>query len=141
MSTLSFERQMQNAVGVINARYHSVYRAITDHLAKSILYGSAVTGAPGQPVDTRRLLESWRIQRGDESFRIFTNLFYAPIIEDNRRGAQLRSKVGGFHSLKLTRAGYKAVVRYELAIVKRKIRYEGGGRYRSMTTGQFVSVD
>jgi hypothetical protein len=90
----------------------------------SILVGSAVTGAPGQPVDTSTLKKSWRFRR-PEKFKatMGTKLVYAPIVENaglatasGRSGAQsgsrytLRSKVGGFHSVKLTYANFGRLV-------------------------------
>lgn len=95
----------------------------------SIRDGSPLTGAPGQPVETGRLRGSWKLTRTASIIRVFTSLFYAPFIEEGQRirhkaGAAarraqvfglsmvqrattitLRSPTGGFHSVKLTRAG------------------------------------
>ena len=74
---------------------------------QSIQEGSPVTGSPGQPVDTGALRASWILRyESPVSAMISTNLDYAPIIEDNVRGARLRSAVGGFHSVRLTIVGW-----------------------------------
>ena len=44
---------------------------------------------------------------------ISTNVEYAPAIEENTRGATLRSQVGGWHSVALTRAGFQRLVDVE----------------------------
>lgn len=115
MSTISFQRQMERFADKVRRRERVLYDRVNDHVGRSIKHGSAVTGAPGQPVRTGALLASWRNDRSNPRVtRWFSNLVYAPIIEDNRRGAQLRSKVGGFHSVKMTRHGFLAIVRHEL---------------------------
>ena len=42
-------------------------------------------------------------------WRDVTNLIYAPIIEDGI-GMQVRSTVGGFHSVKMTRSAWQRIV-------------------------------
>lgn len=85
---------------------------------QSIQEGSAVTGSPGQPVDTGALRASWILRyESPTSAMISTNLDYAPIIEDNIRGARLKSAVGGFHSVKMTIAGWPRL----LASVAREV--------------------
>lgn len=85
---------------------------------RSITLGSPLTGAPGQPVDTGRLRNSWQISilaPGDS--RISTRVKYARSIEDGVSYAHggvrltLRSQVGGFHSLKMTVANWDKIVR------------------------------
>ena len=69
-----------------------------------------------------------------------SRLPYARIIEDNFRGAVIRSPFGGFHSVKLTNRGWHAIVAYELAIVKRAIPdgRGAGSKLRDPVTGRFV---
>lgn len=104
----------------------------------SIQSGSPLTGAPGQPVDSGFLLNSWQMffPSATEIF-IATNCAYAPVIEYNLRsaydpagrtgrfgvaGGQIgpalpggstrrhKSTVGGNHSVALTRAGFQRLV-------------------------------
>ena len=80
----------------------------------SIVEGSPVTGAPGQPVDIGTLKGSWIMDFPEEDRALITtHLIYGPPIEDGvgKYGPlTLRSEVGGFHSVKLTRAGFQALV-------------------------------
>lgn len=87
----------------------------TTEVQRSVVEGSEVTGAPGQPVDTGTLKNSFTAQfTGRDTWETTTNLVYAPFIEDGVRpdgvSLSLRSKVGGFHSAKLTRAGWGKIV-------------------------------
>lgn len=90
---------------------HDVFVKTCELTHQSVVDGSPLTGAPGQPVDTGTLKNSW--VPGFESpttWATKTNIVYAPIIEDNVRGATLRSAVGGFHSVKLTAAHFEHLV-------------------------------
>lgn len=94
----------------------------------SVTDGSALTGAPGQPVDTGNLKASWQ-QMFPEDWvgEVATVTEYAPAIEEgqqmpytNRYGTYvepqpmtLRSSVGGFHSVKLTRSNWDRIVESE----------------------------
>jgi hypothetical protein len=112
---MSFRADMAKHLAKVRAREAALYEACIQHAFRSITVGSPITGAPGQPVDTSALLNSWRLERhAGRTALMFSPLVYAPIIEDNRRGATLRSKVGGFHSVKLTRLAWKRIVKYEL---------------------------
>lgn len=80
---------------------------------ESIVQGSPVTGAPGQPVDTGLLKGSWQVDIEGEVGTISTNVAYAPVIEDGigpHGPLTLRSQVGGFHSVALTHAGFQRIV-------------------------------
>lgn len=80
---------------------------------ESITVGSPITGAPGQPVDTGNLLASWQATFPDDvTGRVATNVVYAPGIEDGvgpHGPITQRSRVGGFHSVKLTVASWDRV--------------------------------
>lgn len=119
-----FSKQLDRQVQEVKRRERLLYKAVTNHAFRSIRFGSDVTGAPGQPVDTGALLRSWKLRRGAGRKAIMeSDIYHAPIIEDNRRGARLRSKVGGFHSVRLTRMGWNRIVQFEL----RKIKGGGSG--------------
>jgi hypothetical protein len=114
------------------ARLAELHQACATRVFDSIVEGSELTGAPGQPVDTGNLRNSWqRIPVSRDVTEIVTNTVYAPDIEDGvRRGEvvgvgaddatdgikapdttlTLRSEVGGFHSVKLTRAAWARIV-------------------------------
>lgn len=81
---------------------------------RSIQSGSEITGAPGQPVQSGNLRNSWIyaiVQRIRAT--ISSPVEYAESIEDGigRFGAmQVRSSVGGFHSVKITVSGLQRIV-------------------------------
>jgi hypothetical protein len=112
---MSFEQDMARFLSKVHSRERTLYRRCCEHVAMSVINGSPITGAPGQPVALGHLKRSWKYRiQGKRRFRIESDSPYAGVIEDNRRGARLRSKVGGFHSVKLTKLGWKRIVDYEL---------------------------
>ena len=112
---MSFKDDMEAFVKKVKARERALFINSTSHVETSIKVGSTVTGAPGQPVDTGNLLNSWhRTFESRDVARVSTNVEYAPIIEDNDRGAVFKSAVGGAHSVKLTEAAWPKIVEHEL---------------------------
>jgi len=92
-------------------RSNAVFVNTASAVKASITDGSPITGAPGQPVDTSFLKNSWILDFPAPGVaEITTGCAYAPVIEYNVRGARLRSAVGGFHSVALTVAGFPRLV-------------------------------
>lgn len=119
-----FNRGLEKFIEIVFEREERLFGQVQRHIERSIREGSEVTGAPGQPVKTGRLLGSWK-RFGTLASRdvVFASaLVYAPIIEDNWRQATLRSKVGGFHSVKITKMNYRWIVKYELDIIHAKVK-------------------
>jgi hypothetical protein len=136
---MSFESDIQRFLAKVEARRHALFLNVASHTLESIKGGDPLTGAPGQPVDTGFLLNSWQLT--DESAtvkRISTNVAYAPVIEENARAAydprgrprpkekggnrpHIRSTVGGHHSVKMTRVNFDRIVGDELEKVKAAI--------------------
>lgn len=80
----------------------------------SIVSGSPVTGAPQLPVDTGNLRTGVQLEfDAPDAALVYTNVEYAPHVEDNLRGVTFR--VGGPHGWKLTRAGWSKIVADETA--------------------------
>jgi hypothetical protein len=83
-------------------------------VAQSIVFGSEITGAPGQPEDLRG--GEWTTQyEGESSAVISTNDPSAPSVEDgisHLHGGPitLKSATGGFHSLLETRLNFDKLV-------------------------------
>jgi hypothetical protein len=89
-------------------------RGVTDLAFNSIVEGSAITGAPGSPVQSGILKGDWqRRWTGRDEVEIVNSKVYAQGIEDqispHGKTLVLRSEVGGFHSVKLTIAGIQAL--------------------------------
>lgn len=88
----------------------AIFDGTLDELARSVIDGSELTGAPGQPVGkTGRLKRSWKTARpAPDIGEVSTDVEYAPIVEDGEM--RLHSPVGGSHSVKLTVAGFDNIV-------------------------------
>lgn len=125
---MSFRDEMREYAATVETDSYALFANICSATHASIQVGSAITGAPGQPVDTGALRASWELDLAGDSALISTGLLYAPDIEDGMRTARsgnvtgqtqqrltLRSPVGGFHSVALTIAGFSALVDDEVA--------------------------
>lgn len=131
--TDTFEADIQGFIGKLQANSEAGFMRVADEVERSIRYGSPVSGAPGQPVDTGFLRNSWqRVHPAKFQAEIFTNTAYAPVIETGVRGdfvkegemppprklvsaggtPRRKSTVGGPHSLKLTIAAWQRFVDY-----------------------------
>jgi hypothetical protein len=141
MSSQGFFQQMSKAAAMFTAGGETLIQRVNDHVGESIRVGSPVTGAPGQPVKTGALLASWvRVQSGPHAVQFYSGLPYASVIEHNLRGAQLRSAVGGFHSVKLTKNGFLNIVNHELSLMAGGV-YDPRGRgsqVRNIKTGRWM---
>lgn len=113
---ITFATKLKNFSKSAKATVTAARLIAQNEVVRSIKRGSEITGAPGQPVDTSALLNSWIESRPAPNIWEFsTDLEYAEYIEDggNDLGPfTLRSEVGGFHSVKLTEASWKEVVEY-----------------------------
>jgi hypothetical protein len=109
-----FQKQLTKVGARNTARVRRQLVEVTQEVQRSVVEGSELTGAPGQPVDTGTLRASWVGRFVDRArWELSTNVEYAPHIENggNARGPfTLRSAVGGFHSVKLTRASWGKIV-------------------------------
>lgn len=113
---MGFQAELRAAVANVHAREQRLQELVAQDVFNSVRDGSTITGAPGQPVDTGELYKSWKKRKvGRREWLIESDSPYAGVIEENRRGAKLRSSVGGFHSVKLTRLGYSRLVAYRAA--------------------------
>lgn len=105
---MSFADQMQRIVGKHIARLESVPAGVDAEVFRSIVDGSEVTGAPGQPVRSGRLKASWQQERtGDESVAA-SDSPYARAVEENVGDVHYEN--GGPHSVELTVVGFPRIV-------------------------------
>lgn len=126
----AFAEQVRQFGLRVHARTQDAFVAIAQATKDSIVQGSPVTGAPGQPVDTGALKASWILAFPNPmEATITTGLVYAPFIEDGiaplqgkgnvtgttQRRLTLRSAVGGFHSVKQTVANFDRLVAVTMA--------------------------
>lgn len=129
---MTFAKELTRFVATVKARQKAVYVGTASAIHASIKDGSTVTGAPGQPVDSGFLKNSWTLAIGPTEANIQTNVAYAPVIEYNDRSQyndqgrmppesvtgtsrrSIKSTVGGNHSVRLTIAGASALQRQVL---------------------------
>ena len=119
-NSAAFEAQIARFTAKVDGRIEKLHLRCSELLNESVVEGSSITGAPGQPVQKGQLRGSFQLTFPKRLFSsLLTKLVYAPGIElgkDMRSGKtlSLRSAVGGFHSVKLTRAGWNKLVRMAL---------------------------
>lgn len=110
----SFSDQLHAFTAKIATRNQDVFVGVVQEATRSIVEGSEITGAAGQPVGTGALKSSWQtVNDAPNTASIITNIKYAPYIEDggNSHGPfTLRSAVGGFFSVAQTKAGLQRIV-------------------------------
>lgn len=125
---MTFGDEVKRAVQKIEQRTRDVEAGVVLEVERSIRIGSEITGAPGQPVDTQELLNSWLSTRESEHvWLVATNREYAPPVEDGvgRYGPVaygLKNGIGGSHSVALTRANFDKVVE---VVTKRVVGAQG----------------
>jgi hypothetical protein len=102
-----FAANLQRNAAAVFAKCRAIHVRVADLAFDSIVHGSALTGAPGQPVASPIFARSGalrdsftRTQTGPNVITISTNFGYADDIEDNLKGFRFRS--GGPHGVKLT---------------------------------------
>jgi hypothetical protein len=111
-------------VAKVTERKRRIFLGSVADVKGSVQHGSPVTAAPGQPVDTGALINSWQDTYPDEwTAEVATAMEYAEAIEDGQQAPYttasgkavtpkpitFRSSVGGAHSVALTRAGWPAL--------------------------------
>lgn len=112
---MSFADDLRRWTIKTEAMTKAVFVGTVEEATRSVVFGSEITGAPGQPVDSGNLRDSWQtIYDTPTSAQIVTNVEYAPYVEDNVRGVTFRNH--GAHSVKLTIAGMPKIVE---TVVKR----------------------
>jgi len=107
---MSFTAQLKAFSDKFERKGRDFFIGVTEEVQRSVVEGSEITGAPGQPVQTGNLKNSWTPTLLDVfRWRTVTNVAYAPTIED-LVGITIRSPVGGGHSVKTTRVGWQNIV-------------------------------
>jgi len=113
---MSFEKDLALFQAKLQRRIGLVHKEVSNEMRKSVVRGSEITGAPGQPVQTGNLAGSWNLLFPEPLLsELLTNVVYAPAIEEGegpKGPLTLRSKVGGFHSVKKTRSAFQLLVNH-----------------------------
>lgn len=110
---MSARDDMNRITTRIEARSRTHLLGCAVEALRSIKVGSELTGAPGQPVDTNNLRNSWQMEEvSPTAVEVSSNVEYALPIEQGvgpHGPLTLRSSVGGFHSVALTLAGFQRI--------------------------------
>lgn len=124
---MSFADGLRRFQLTVEERSHQVFVGSVAAAKESIVFGSPITGSPGQPVGQYgpdynpgavggTLRASWTEEFLSASqARVSTNLVYAPPIEDGigpHGPIRIRSTVGGIGSVAKTVAGWQRLVEY-----------------------------
>ncbi len=106
---MTWESDIERHIMHQNRQVKRAFAAVAGAMHESVVDGSQITTAPGQPVRTGNLRSSWNLGF-PASFvaETLTNVDYAQDIEE--LDTPLRSTVGGHHSVKLTRANFGKLV-------------------------------
>ena len=112
---MTFSGDLKAFAAKVERRNKDIFVGCVNDVRTSVTEGSAVTTAPGQPVDTGALRASWRQEYPETWVGTVAsyNIAYAEAIEEGigpHGKLTLRSEVGGFGSVKLTRAGWGNLV-------------------------------
>jgi hypothetical protein len=90
MST--FDDQLNRFVLKVETKSRAVFVGVTTEVQRSVVFGSELTSAPGQPVDTGNLRDSWIGEFLDATtWQLTTNVDYAQIVEENVRGVTFKN--------------------------------------------------
>lgn len=109
---------MGRFIGTLDGLGESMLPDIASAVHESVQTGSPITGAPGQPVDTGFLRASWQLSFPSKDVaEISTNTEYAEAIENGvgpHGPMTVKSPVGGFNSVALTRMNFDRLVDHVL---------------------------
>lgn len=121
---MSFAEEVERWAEKARQREEAVFIGVVDAVYESVVNGSSVTGAPGQPQATGDLKGSWEQAIVGKIGLVVTNHPGAQAIEHGtRRGRALvlHGTGGGFHSVALTRDNFVPLV----AAVVREVAPDG----------------
>ena len=117
-----FTKDLADFMKKLDRRMDAVFLDAVGVALESIKIGHAISGAPGQPVQTGNLLNSWDQKvHSKTTATLFSTADYAEHIEEGI-GMTVRSAVGGFHSVKMTVAAWSRIMN---ASVEKVVSQEG----------------
>lgn len=105
-----FAGQLDGFADLLDGRQKRVFDAVVEQTRISIVEGSPITGAPGQPVDTGELRDSWKVRYERPGVAVISSdAPHALVVEMNIGGITYSNH--GPHSVALTRAGMPRMAR------------------------------
>jgi hypothetical protein len=112
-SAAAFQASLMKFTRTLELREQAVFEGALELMYESIVHGSHLTGAPGQPVRTGQLRDSWKVEHLSPTVaKVTTSLGYAWPVEHNAwgEGEATVFRNHGPHSVKRTRAGFARIV-------------------------------
>lgn len=113
----AFQASLMRFTRTLELREQAVFDGALELMFESIVHGSPLTGAPGQPVRTGQLRDSWEIVHLSPTVaKVVSRLGYAWPVEHNAWGDGEATvfRNHGPHSVKRTRAGFARIVDFVL---------------------------
>lgn len=112
---MGFADQLKGFSAKAQQRLTATRDGVDTEVFRSIVDGSELTAAPGQPFDpvssdknAGELRDSWTLEKDGDTTVISTPVDYAVAVEYNLRGVHFRNH--GAHSRDMTVAGFSRVV-------------------------------
>jgi hypothetical protein len=111
---MTFASQLNAFAEKAKHRERAIFTGSVEAVAQSVVFGSEITGSPGQPEDLRR--GEWVTQyEGESTAVISTDDPSAPSVEDgisrfDGSPIKLKSPIGGLHSVLQTRLNFDKLV-------------------------------
>lgn len=119
---MSFASDMDRFIAKTEKNLDLIRDGVDTEVFTSIVEGSPITGAPGQPFDpdssdenAGKLRDSWTMEKQAAETVVSTHVDYALDVEENTKGAHFRNH--GPHSVKMTVAGFNDIVGYIAQLV------------------------
>lgn len=112
---MGFAQSLANFAAKTKENLQATREGVDDETFRSIVEGSEITGAPGQPVRTRKLHDSWSQDVSETETVTSSDSPYAPAVEENLNNAVYENH--GPHSVKQTVVAFPRIVEEVVARV------------------------
>jgi hypothetical protein len=105
---MGFAQSLSGFSAKFKANLAATREGVDAETFRSIVEGSEITGAPGQPVKTRKLHDSWTQDVADTETVTSSDSPYATAVEENLNNAVYENH--GPHSVKQTVVAFPRIV-------------------------------
>lgn len=105
---MSFDSDIDSFIAHMEEEKERIETAAAAEVFRSVVFGSEITGAPGQPVHSGELRDSWTMVKGENETVISSDHHAAVPVEENWSNVTFHNH--GPHSVALTEAGWQRIV-------------------------------